>query len=191
MIVRAHDALSLQVGLVPAFVAQLCPTATLTYNVGGTFKFELPCESITLSAVFAAMASRRQVVAFEQQSEASVELPQQLPAEAQLENRVGKKTESENKRVSEGDASELVVLDWGISSATLEEVFVRLAKTNGAQQLEGEAGRREAGSERWRHMFPWLKQAKLTPTPQDMMVRSGSHSSSSSSSAIKQSDVNV
>lgn len=42
-----------------AFVERLAPNARLTYSVGGTLKFELPSNEVSLSGVFAAMAAAK------------------------------------------------------------------------------------------------------------------------------------
>ncbi|KIZ07740.1 hypothetical protein MNEG_0209 [Monoraphidium neglectum] len=42
-----------------AFVERLAPNARLTYSVGGTLKFELPSDEVSLSGVFAAMAAAK------------------------------------------------------------------------------------------------------------------------------------
>ncbi|GBF94154.1 ABC transporter A family [Raphidocelis subcapitata] len=79
-----------------ALVARLSPSARLTYSVGGTLKFELPTEEVSLSSVFAAMAAAK------------------------------------------GDAGPdaLTIVDWGVANATLEEVFIKFARSIGAKAGE-------------------------------------------------------
>lgn len=67
-----------------ALVRRLSPGARLTYALGGTRKYELPTNEVTLPAVFDAMSAAKQ---------------------------------------------QLTVLDWGIANATLEEVFIQLARS--------------------------------------------------------------
>jgi ABC-type multidrug transport system ATPase subunit len=67
-----------------ALVRRLSPGARLTYALGGTRKYELPTNDVTLPAVFDAMSAAKQ---------------------------------------------QLTVLDWGIANATLEEVFIQLARS--------------------------------------------------------------
>lgn len=69
-------------------VISMSPNAVLTYELGGTLKYELPTSDIALSAVFS--------------------------------------------KVNAAKAAGLHVLDWGVSNATLEEVFIKLAKNVGA-----------------------------------------------------------
>jgi ABC-type multidrug transport system ATPase subunit len=69
-------------------VQGLSRSAVLTYELGGTLKYELPTSEVTLSQVFSAM----------------------------------------NAAKDRG----LAVIDWGVANATLEEVFIRLAKDVGA-----------------------------------------------------------
>lgn len=42
------------------FVAGLSPNAVLTYELGGTLKYELPTSEVTLSSVFAAVNAAKQ-----------------------------------------------------------------------------------------------------------------------------------
>lgn len=69
-------------------VHQLCPTATRTYALAGTQRYELPCSDVTLHAVFDAVDDMKKST---------------------------------------------TVLDWGVSNATLEEVFIKFAKEKGLQ----------------------------------------------------------
>jgi hypothetical protein len=78
------------------FVERLSPNARLTYSVGGTLKFELPSDEVTLSGVFAAMAAAK----------------------------------------ADDSAQRLSVLDWGVANATLEEVFIKFARSIGAKAGE-------------------------------------------------------
>jgi hypothetical protein len=59
-------------------------SAVLTYELGGTLKYELPTSEVTLSQVFSAM----------------------------------------NAAKDRG----LAVIDWGVSNATLEEVFIKVGR---------------------------------------------------------------
>ena len=67
-----------------AFVLRMCSTATRTYEVAGTTKWQLPAAAITLSHVFEVMGGAA--------------------------------------------AAGLTVLDWGVHSASLEDVFIQLAQ---------------------------------------------------------------
>ena len=76
-----------EVALAREAVAELCPSATPTYALAGTQKFELPSSSISISDVFSGMEKMR-------------------------------------KKVN--------VLDWGVANASLEEVFIKVAKQSSA-----------------------------------------------------------
>jgi len=70
-----------------ALVLSMSPSATLTYALGGTLKYELPTTEVTLSKVFEAINASK---------------------------------------------DQLTIVDWGVANATLEEVFIKLAKSAGA-----------------------------------------------------------
>lgn len=69
---------------VQELVRQMSPNALLTYELGGTFKYELPVADISLSGVFAAINQAKQ---------------------------------------------KMTILDWGVANATLEEVFIKFARS--------------------------------------------------------------
>jgi len=73
-------------------VADMSPSAVLTYELNGTLKYELPTSEVSLSSVFASMSRAKE--------------------------------------------SGLQVLDWGVANATLEEVFIKLARRIGADTKE-------------------------------------------------------
>jgi len=77
-----------ELAAVEALVARMAPGARRTYALGGTQKFELPSNEVSLSQVFAAM---------------------------------------EHAKASQ------TILDWGVANATLEEVFIKLAREVGAE----------------------------------------------------------
>ena len=68
-----------------SLVTSLSPSAVLTYELGGTLKYELPTSEVSPAAVFAAVSAAK-------------------------------------------ERGDLTVKDWGVANATLEEVFVRLAR---------------------------------------------------------------
>lgn len=72
-------------------VTSMAPSAVLTYELGGTLKYELPTSEVTLSQVFAAVNNAK---------------------------------------------GRLDIIDWGVANATLEEVFIKLAKGIGAQSKD-------------------------------------------------------
>lgn len=73
------------------FIEQMSPNSRLTYSLGGTLKFELPREDVTLSQVFTAMDEAKK---------------------------------------------QLRILDWAVANATLEEVFIKLARSIGAESKD-------------------------------------------------------
>ncbi|EFJ45135.1 hypothetical protein VOLCADRAFT_64058 [Volvox carteri f. nagariensis] len=73
---------------VRALVARMSPSARVTYSLGGTFKYELPAEEVSFSAVFREVAAAK---------------------------------------------AEMQVLDWGVTNATLEEVFIKFARQIGVE----------------------------------------------------------
>ncbi|GAX85302.1 hypothetical protein CEUSTIGMA_g12719.t1 [Chlamydomonas eustigma] len=72
-------------------VQSMSPHSSLTYEVGGTLKYDLHSQDVMLSGVFEAMNILKQ---------------------------------------------QMVVIDWGVSNATLEEVFLKLVRSGGIKTEE-------------------------------------------------------
>lgn len=175
---------------VAELVQDICPTgARLTYALGGTFKYELPTSSVSLSKVFSTMAALAAPAAAtapaaeaaeeEAEAEASSATPDEsepsggsqrdvydtwtmeeeqdmltlpslrpsstardyfLEAEAEAAAAAAAVAAAEAAAAEAAVAAAaaaaadvpLRVLDWGVSNATLEDVFIRLAHSAGA-----------------------------------------------------------
>ncbi len=129
-----------------ALVHRMCPSARLTYALAGTRKYELPQKDVSLAAVFDTMsASLRQQAESEtdaaeerrssQAADTSVGAPASTSGEGSSVRGDRVQVASQRQNGQDGRSSKAVVkvLDWGVANVTLEEVFIKFAKSLGAE----------------------------------------------------------
>lgn len=126
-----------QEGAARALVTGMAPSARLTYSVGGTLKFELPTSEVrrqhhapahhrwrvhacALPAAPERSCCRHCCAVRAARDGPCLHLPQ-VSLSRVFATMAG------------SAASGLVVLDWGVANATLEEVFIRFARQIGAK----------------------------------------------------------
>ena len=137
-----------------AFVMHMSPNARLTYELGGTVKYELPTADVSLARVFDAMATAKT----QMQASRSVGvaggvsrwrgaalachlagrtacvpfcLPSAYSPVMRPAHLLACPPACLNRVTHTRTRSQ--VLDWGVANATLEEVFIKFAREIGAE----------------------------------------------------------
>ena len=97
-------------------LTKITTKAVETYCIGGTLKYELPKSEVSLGHVFQVMASLK---ALRKNASGGIFQSSRSP-----------ERKDEQAYEKEEEQFMLNVLDWGVASATLEQVFIKLIQMN-------------------------------------------------------------
>lgn len=117
---------------------RLCPSARLAQCLGGSQRYELPVADVTLADVFRHMQGMAAAggPAVEHSHGVGSGTPAQGVTDAAAPAAAGVQA-AEGQRRRAGEQAALQVLNWGVSNATLEQVFLGIVAQATAEEDGG------------------------------------------------------